>query len=99
MLITVEELQAGKIGVSAGKVRIRSARSSNEKKPWKNLPTLNGVVEKPFGGTSRTARCRSHGWWSHLPPRFSERHVLEARRSVVKEMSSPVEYEYFAGHP
>jgi hypothetical protein len=48
MLVTVKEAQEGPIGVTSGRVRVRSARSANEKPPWKNLPALNGVIECRF---------------------------------------------------
>lgn len=48
MLVTVEEVEEGPIGVASGRVRVRSARSANEKPPWKNLPALEGVIERRF---------------------------------------------------
>ncbi|HUB99734.1 MAG TPA: N-6 DNA methylase, partial [Solirubrobacterales bacterium] len=48
MLVTVEEVEGGPIGVTSGRVRVRSARSANEKPPWKSLPGLDGVVERRF---------------------------------------------------
>ena len=48
MLVTVEEAEEGPIGVTSGRVRVRSARSANEKPPWKSLPALDGVVERRF---------------------------------------------------
>lgn len=48
VLVTVEEAPDSPIGVSAGRVRVRSARSANEKKPWKHLDSLEGVVEAQF---------------------------------------------------
>ncbi len=48
MLLTVEEQAGGRIGISAGRCRVRSARSSNEKLPWRDLAALEGVVEKRF---------------------------------------------------
>jgi hypothetical protein len=48
MLLMVEKEEHGKIGISAGKSRVKSSRSSNEKAPWKELPPLNGVVEARF---------------------------------------------------
>jgi len=48
MLITVERVSASPLGVTAGKVRVRSARSAVEKQPWKGLPGLEGVVEEQF---------------------------------------------------
>jgi hypothetical protein len=48
MLVTAEPVAGGPLGVTAGNTRIRSARSSNEKLPWKSLPSLEGVVENQF---------------------------------------------------
>lgn len=48
MLITVQRVSASPLGVTAGKVRVRSARSAVEKQPWKGLPGLEGVVEEQF---------------------------------------------------
>jgi hypothetical protein len=43
MLQVVEEAPASPIGVAAGRRAGRSARSANEKRPWKNLPALDGT--------------------------------------------------------
>jgi SAM-dependent methyltransferase len=48
MLLTVEAANVGRLGVAAGRVPVRSARSSNEKRPWKDLDRLEGVVEEHF---------------------------------------------------
>lgn len=48
MLHVVEEAPASPIGVSAGRKAVRSARTANEKRPWKNLPSLEGTVELEF---------------------------------------------------
>lgn len=48
MLIVVEPAQSSPIGVAAGRRAIRSARSANEKLPWKHLPALEGSVESDF---------------------------------------------------
>jgi SAM-dependent methyltransferase len=48
MLHVVEEAPASPIGVAAGRVAVRSARTANEKRPWKGLPTLEGAVEAEF---------------------------------------------------
>jgi hypothetical protein len=48
LLFIVEEQQRSPIGLPAGKMRVRSVRSGNEKPPWKNLPALEGVVETEF---------------------------------------------------
>jgi SAM-dependent methyltransferase len=36
------------LGLPAGKVAVASLRSANEKKPWKNLPDAEGVIESEF---------------------------------------------------
>lgn len=44
----VERIPAGPLGFAAGQTGIKSSRSSNEKLPWKALPSLEGVVEDEF---------------------------------------------------
>jgi hypothetical protein len=48
MLFFVEPQPAGPLGVGAGRRAVRSASSSYEKKPWKDLPRHSGVVETEF---------------------------------------------------
>lgn len=48
VLFLVERLPAGPLGVSAGTVKVRSVRSAYEKEPWKDLETLEAVVESEF---------------------------------------------------
>ncbi|HWN70251.1 MAG TPA: N-6 DNA methylase, partial [Haliangium sp.] len=48
MLLLVERLPAGPLGIPAGQVEVRSMRSANEKPPWKGLDALDGVVESEF---------------------------------------------------
>ncbi|WP_439943340.1 N-6 DNA methylase [Streptomyces sp. BBFR115] len=48
VLFFVEQQQAGPLGLGSGRVRVRSTRSNTEKKPWKDLPDQEGVVEKQF---------------------------------------------------
>ena len=48
MLFVVEKVPPGPLGVAVGKAVIRSARSAEEKAPWKDLPALEGVVETEF---------------------------------------------------
>ncbi|MGE0769467.1 MAG: N-6 DNA methylase, partial [Hyphomicrobiaceae bacterium] len=48
MLFVVERTQRGPLGSAAGRVSVRSERSNQEKKPWKNLPGLEGAVESQF---------------------------------------------------
>ncbi len=47
-LFFVRQQQAGPLGLGGGRTAVRSERSSTEKKPWKDLPDLEGVVEKEF---------------------------------------------------
>jgi hypothetical protein len=44
----VERQQASALGLPAGHASVRSHRSSNEKKPWKSQPSLEGIVETEF---------------------------------------------------
>lgn len=44
----VAEQDASTLGMPAGRVSIRSSRSVYEKKPWKDLPDITGVVETEF---------------------------------------------------
>lgn len=48
MLFLVEEKAAGPLGIGAGRIVVRSRRSSNEKAPWKHLPSLEGSVDRQF---------------------------------------------------
>ena len=48
VLFVVEEREAGPLGTPAGRVRVESSRSSNEKAPWKSVRNLEGVVESQF---------------------------------------------------
>ena len=48
VLLRVEELAPGPLGVGAGRRAVRSLRSSQEKQPWKSLDALEGVVEAQF---------------------------------------------------
>ncbi|MBN9801251.1 restriction endonuclease [Pseudonocardia sp. UM4_GMWB1] len=47
-LVLVEPKSTGPFGAGAGRRMVGSRRSSNEKKPWKDLPALSGAVEKQF---------------------------------------------------
>jgi hypothetical protein len=38
----------GNLGPGAGRVSIRSRRSTREKPPWKSEPPLTGMVERQF---------------------------------------------------
>ena len=48
VVFIVAEQSASALGLPAGRMSVRSSRSVNEKKPWKNLPDLAGVVESEF---------------------------------------------------
>ncbi|MEX2206666.1 MAG: N-6 DNA methylase [Myxococcota bacterium] len=48
MLLCVEEMPASPLGVPHGRRSIRSTRSAYEKKPWKDLAALEGIVESEF---------------------------------------------------
>lgn len=46
VLMTVREEPTSRLGSGAGRVRVSSARSSSEKKPWKSIESLSGTVER-----------------------------------------------------
>ena len=48
LLFFVTRQAAGPLGRAAGKAGVRSLQRNNDKKPWKELPTLEGVVETEF---------------------------------------------------
>ncbi|QQS13858.1 MAG: SAM-dependent DNA methyltransferase [Rhodospirillales bacterium] len=48
MLCLVERVQAGRLGGSAAAPLVRSRKSNQDKKPWKELPSLQGNVEVEF---------------------------------------------------
>lgn len=48
VLFMVELRPSGPLGLAAGKVVVRSVRSAYEKRPWKELDALEGVVESEF---------------------------------------------------
>jgi len=48
MLLVVEDDEPTPLGIRAGRRRVRSARTSKEKPPWKNLPSQFGSVEEQF---------------------------------------------------
>jgi len=47
-LLVVEEKASGPLGAGSGRTKVVSHRSPNEKKPWKQLPSMEGNVEKKF---------------------------------------------------
>ncbi len=44
----VEREDVGPLGAAAGQISVVSSRSVNEKKPWKEMPSISGVVESMF---------------------------------------------------
>ena len=44
----VEAARTSALGTGAGRRAVRSQRSSNEKRPWRDLPPVEGVVESQF---------------------------------------------------
>ena len=48
LAFVVEEQSASSLGMPAGRVAIRSSRSVYERRPWKQLPDMTGVVESEF---------------------------------------------------
>lgn len=48
LLFFVTRQGAGPLGMPAGKAGVRSLQRANDKKPWKDLPALEGVVETEF---------------------------------------------------
>ncbi|MEU6217005.1 N-6 DNA methylase [Streptomyces sp. NPDC047022] len=47
-LFFVKSEQANPLGLGGGRVSVRSERNNLEKTPWKNLPDMEGIVEKEF---------------------------------------------------
>jgi hypothetical protein len=47
-MFVVERQAVSALGIPAGRVAIRSSRSVHEKRPWRLLPDLGGVVESEF---------------------------------------------------
>jgi SAM-dependent methyltransferase len=48
LLFFVTRQEAGPLGMTAGSAAVRSLQRANDKKPWKELPALEGVVETEF---------------------------------------------------
>lgn len=48
LLFFVTRQAAGPLGMPAGRAAVRSLKRANDKKPWKELPALEGVVETEF---------------------------------------------------
>ena len=74
VMTPVEELPAGPLGTPTGNRRVGSLRSSLEKKPWKELDDLEGLVEEQFiyqtylGAPSRLSARLSRSSPSSLDP-------------------------------
>jgi SAM-dependent methyltransferase len=48
VVFIVKERPPGPLGLPAGRIAVESSRSVNEKKPYKDLPSLEGVIETEF---------------------------------------------------
>jgi hypothetical protein len=48
VLLCVEKQVSSPLGLAAGRKLVKSKRSAYEKKPWKNLPDLEGTIESEF---------------------------------------------------
>jgi hypothetical protein len=83
MLFIVEEKAASPLGMGAGRIAVRSRRSNNEKSPWKNLPALEGSVDRQFV-------MNVHVGDTLLPFRLMSPHraVIPAEGSVVLDLLS-----------
>jgi hypothetical protein len=57
VLFMVEQQAASPLGTPAGRMRVQSLRSANEKKPWKEVESIQGVVESEFVRPVVTSDC------------------------------------------
>lgn len=48
LFFITEEQSTNRLGMSRGRISVKSMRTNQEKTPWKELPDLAGVVEKRF---------------------------------------------------
>ena len=48
LMFRIEAAPTTGLGVPAGRIAVQSKRSASEKKPWKGLPALTGIVESEF---------------------------------------------------
>ena len=48
VLLVVEEKQSSPLGIVSGRRFVKSKRSAYEKKPWINIPDLEGTIESEF---------------------------------------------------
>ncbi|WP_433344206.1 N-6 DNA methylase [Micromonospora sp. CA-111912] len=69
LLFFVERQEAGPLGLGAGRVKVRSDRSTSENPPWKALPDLDGVVESEFVRPIYLSECVLP--YRTLPPRYA----------------------------
>lgn len=71
MLLFIESARSGPLGAGAGRSDVQSARTTQEKQPWKSMQSLRGVVEDRFiTGV-------------HLGETIAPYRVLRARRAVL----------------
>jgi hypothetical protein len=47
-VFVVERREASALGVPAGRIAVQSSRSVQEKKPWKEMASLSGVIESEY---------------------------------------------------
>ncbi|WBB49782.1 N-6 DNA methylase [Verrucosispora sp. WMMA2044] len=86
-LLFVTEMPAGPLGAGAGRLRLQSRRTRNEKPPWKHVASLTGTVEKAFVR-------KVHLGETLLPYRMSEplRAVLPISATNILERGTVEEY-------
>lgn len=93
MLLMVTEEESGPLGTGAGRVAVRSARSSQEKEPWKFLPDLVGTVEREF--IFSTLLGSSIGPFRILDP---QKCVLPlAKGGLLAESGDPAPIDHYPG--
>ena len=86
VLMRVELLPAPSFGMAAGRTAVRSARSGLEKRPWKDLGPLEGVVETEFirpmhiGSTIVSFRARTP---DHVIVPWADGHLLEGTGEAI----------------
>jgi hypothetical protein len=94
-LLAVERRPTGPLGIPAGQIPIRSARSSNENPPWKSLASLEGVVEDAFvremyvGATIVAFRARAP-WFAVVP--LADRDLLDGSSDRLDEFPGLAEW-------
>ena len=86
VLMRVELLPAPSFGMAAGRTAVSSARSGLEKRPWRDLKTLEGVVETEFirpmhsGSTIVSFRPRMP---DHVIVPWADGHLLEGASEAI----------------